>query len=394
MNVSHHPAPAGLFAYLKKLLTLIIRDRIPARASGLAFTTILAMVPLMTMLISFGSRELVEGPVKELIMTTILPTSQEMVFNQLTSFAENSRKLGTWGLVITIVVVFLLINKIELDVNALLRARPNRGLLTRLAIYMVTLIFSTLTVGSSFSLTNDLIQIMTMKLTPRFTLLQVLFSSLGSIVLIGMTILLLIMLVSSARIRWKSALTGALAGAILWEFAKKAFSLWATYSIRNSVIYGSLFMIPILFIWINLAWIIILSSLEVAYLHQHPGYLLYLEDNSSAPALQTVMTIKLYLIIAGEFREGKKPPQLEDLSASTGLPETEVLSLLDRLIKYVLILRTDQKGYLPASDPETVDHTVLVNAALDEASVEACFSAEEARDIWEDFREIRSQRKE
>ncbi len=394
MSELENPAPVGFPAYLKKLITLIIRDRIPARASGLAFTTILALVPLMTMLISFGSRELVEGPVKDLIMTTILPTSQETIFYQLTSFAENSRKLGKWGLAITIVVVFLLINKIELDVNALLRARPNRKLLTRLSVYIITLVFSTLTIGSSFTLTNDLIEVLTLKLAPRFSPLQTLYSSLGSIVLIGMTILMLIMLVSSARIRWRSALTGALAGALFWELAKKGFSLWATYSIRNSVIYGSLFMLPILFIWINLAWIIILSSLEIAYLHQHPDYLIYLEDNRNAPALQAVLTIKLYLFICDEFKGRRKPPQLEDLSAYMGLPEMEVLGLLDRLIKYILIVRTDQKGFVPSSDPEDISREELMVAVLDEASVEYCLSGGEAKKIWEDFRTHRIQRKE
>jgi YihY family inner membrane protein len=94
------------YDYLKKLLHLIIKDRIPARATSLAYTTILAMVPLAAVFISFGSRELLDGPLKNIILTTILPESQEMIFDWITSFAENSRKLGTWGLVITVTVVF------------------------------------------------------------------------------------------------------------------------------------------------------------------------------------------------------------------------------------------------------------------------------------------------
>ena len=380
--------------YLKTLLKLIVSDRIPAKASSLAYTTILAMVPLMAMLISFGSRELVEGPIKDYITMTILPTSQEYIFDQLTSFAENSRKLGAWGLAITIVVVFLLINKIEIDVNSLLRARPNKSLLTRLAIYIVTIIVGTLTIGSSFSLTNDLIEIMTLKLPEEFTTFRMLLSSLGSIVLIGMTILLLMMFVSSARMKWKSALTGAFTGAVVWELAKKGFSLWATYSIRNSVIYGSLFLIPLLFIWINLAWIIILSSLELAYLHQHPKYLLYFEENRDAPSLQTVMAMEVYMEVVREFKEKRKPPQLEDLAAFTGLPEMELLVLLDRLIRYVLIIKTDQKGFVPASEPSEVTFEELLKAALDEESIECCLTESRAKELWTDFLNSYNYRKE
>ncbi|MDC7222550.1 MAG: YihY family inner membrane protein [Spirochaetales bacterium] len=373
--------------YVKKLVKLIIRDRIPAKATGLAYTTVLAMVPLMTMLISFGSRELVEGPIKELITTTILPTSQDFIYSQLTSFAENSRKLGTWGLTITIVVVFLLINKIEIEVNALLRARPSRNILTRLSIYFLTIIISTLTIGSSFSLTNDLIRPFDWELPKAFTPFRTFLSSFGSVVLIGITIITLIMLVSSARIKWKSALTGALTGALIWELAKKGFSLWATYSIRNSVIYGSLFMVPILFIWINLAWIILLSSLEIAYLHQHPDYLLFLEESRHAPSLQAVMTVEIYLAIKEKFQSKEKAPQLEDLTFLTGLPEVEVLSLLDRLMKYTLIVKTDQKGYVPASDPDKISGEELIRAALDEKSAENCLSDSDGKKLWKNFLE-------
>ncbi|MDC7221688.1 MAG: YihY family inner membrane protein [Spirochaetales bacterium] len=375
--------------YVKKLFKLIVRDRIPAKSTSLAYTTILAMVPLMTMLISFGSRELVEGPVKDLITTIILPTSQDTIFLHLTSFAENSRKLGTWGLTITIVVVFLLINKIEIEVNALLRARPNRSILTRLAIYFITIIAGALTIGGSFSLTNDLISLISWELPAAFSTFQTIFSSLGSMVLIGLTILLLIKLVSSARLKTKSALVGAVTGAIVWELTKKIFSLWATYSIRNSVIYGSLFMIPILFIWLNLAWIIILSSLEIAYLHQHPDYLLFIEENRHAPSIQAVMTMEIFLTIKEKFQEGEKAPQLEDLTFQTGLPEVEVLSLLDRLLKYVLIVKTDQRGYVPASDPDHVSHNDLIRAALDEESVNSSLSDSEGKKIWLDFIESR-----
>jgi membrane protein len=390
MNILRPLGRVNPFEYIKQLFKLIFRDRVPAKATGLAYTTILAMVPLMTMLISFGSRELVEGPVKDLITTTMLPTSQDFIFSHLTSFAENSRNLGKWGLSITIFVVFLLINKIEIEVDALLRARPNKNILTRLAIYFLTIIIGTLTISSSFSLTNDIVNLISWDLIKRFSPIQKFYSSIASIILIGITILMLIMLVSSACIKWRSALTGAVAGAFFWELAKKIFSLWASYSIRNSVIYGSLFLIPILFIWVNLAWIIILTSLEIAYLHQHPDYILFLEEKRQAPSLQAVMTLEIYLAIKDKFLDGEKAPQLEQLTFLTGLPEIEVLLLLDRLLRYNLILKTDQKGYVPSSDPDRVTKEEMINAALDDESAHRCLSESKAKKLWMDFMESRT----
>lgn len=377
------PGDFRFYHYLRRLFTLIVKDRIPARATSLAFTTTLALVPLVTVFVSFGSQELLEGPVRDFITTIILPTSQEMVFDTLTNFAENSRKLGTWGLIITLAVVFLLINKIEIDVNTILRARPNRNFFTRLFIYLAILIFGTITVGYSFSLTNDLIQLMTFELPDKYSPLETLFSSLGSMSLIALMIFSLMTVMSSAKVRMKSALWGAFWGALLWELTKKGFSLWAGYSIRNSVIYGSFFLVPLLLIWINLAWIIILASLEITYFHQHPDYLLLMEENNRAPSFQVLMAIELYRLIEKEALEKRDAPPLEYLAEKTGLPEEEALKLLQRLISYDLIGKTGSKGYRPWK--KQVAQGELMEAVLDDRAIENRGFTRESLRLWNSF---------
>jgi membrane protein len=283
---------------------------------------------------------------------------------------------------------FLLINKIEIDLNALLRARPNRNLLTRAGIYFGILIFGTLTIGSSFTITNDLIELMTLKLPQEYSLLETVLTSLVSIFLIGLTIFLLMMLVSSAKIQLRSALWGAFWGAIFWEAAKKGFSLWAHYSIRVSVIYGSFFLIPLLFIWIQLAWIIILSSLEIAYFHQHPDYLLLMEENKRAPSFQALMTIELFQQIKMEWDIQNSSVPLEHLADCTGLPEEEILHLVNRLKRYKLVNGDDRKGYIPVK--ESVEEEKLMYAALDRDGVNNQKSLHKnVIEIWNRFLDYR-----
>lgn len=383
MEIRHSYGSFHPLDYLKKLINLVDSDRIPARASSLAYTTILALVPLMTMLISFGSQDFINGPLRDLLMNIMLPTSQEIIITHLTSFAENSSKLGVYGLIIAVVIIFILINKIEIDVNLILRARPNKKLHTRIGIYLSTLVIGTLAIGSSFSLTNDLLNLMSLDLPTQFSPLKTLFSSVGSVTLITLTILLLIMVVSSAKIQFKSALLGALSGAITWELAKKGFSLWANMSIRNSVIYGSLFMIPLLFVWINLAWIIILVSIEISYLHQHPNYLLVIEGAYQSPANQAIMAIEVYYLILTENEKESTPVHLELITKATGLPENEVLLLIDRLSRYSLIKPFGRNSYLPIDDPRNKERETILNAALDGDLINWGLVDNRTRNIWD-----------
>jgi membrane protein len=65
-------------------------------------------------------------------------------------------------------------------------------------------------------------------------------------------------LVPNCRVRWRDAIAGALAGALLFEAARNGFA-WYVQDLANyQAVYGALAVIPILLIWIYLSWVIVL----------------------------------------------------------------------------------------------------------------------------------------
>lgn len=336
------------------------KDRCFQRASGLSFSTILAIVPLMAIFVGFGGGSAIfSDGVKKIVAETLLPTSQGLILDAFESFIENSKKLGTVGLIFFLITAIFLCSNIENHFNTLLRSRPNKEPFTRAAVYISTLIFGSLFIGASFSFTSPIVSLAT-----SFTMeilqpvaIQLLFSG-ATIFFIMLVIITLINGLTTAKVRFRSSLFGGLIGAIFWEISKRLFTLWAGASVRNSIIYGSLFIIPLLFLWVYIGWIIILISVEITYVHQHKALIDWKYHNREAinPYRDILTGLEIYLYIARCFFEKRDPPSSKNILAEFELPEDSFFKMINKMEKtgYVYFLSSGKQQLVPSSPPDQV----------------------------------------
>ena len=71
-------------------------------------------------------------------------------------------------------------------------------------------------------------------------------------------------MVAPRRLSWTHALAGAAVATCLFEVLKWGFGLYIAYFPSYEAIYGALATIPILLVWVFLAWAVILFGAEVA----------------------------------------------------------------------------------------------------------------------------------
>lgn len=364
-----------------------IQDRIPNRAAGLSFTTLLALIPIFTVILSFGGFDNIETSLQNFIVKSILPASQEPILTMLNEFALNSKRLGTWGLLVSMVIIVLLLNTIEKTFNQILRTRPSKDFFVRVSTYIATLVFGILLIGASLTFTGNFSGFWSQLTGLEKLITRPFFLGLFSISTITISLILMFILIPAGQVRFKPVLTGALFGGIFWEGAKQLFSLWAGHSVRNSVIYGGFFLIPLTFIWVDLGWIIILGALEITYVKQHGNIPKGSRRGIELPKERMILSLEIYLYICRLFQKRRRPPRLIDICNFTQLSEESTLILLEPFIqrKLIYIVKEKVNTYVPSTELDRIHLKEVIHVILNGNGKAKPFLEEKGGRIWEHF---------
>ncbi len=341
------------------------------RASGLAYSSLLALVPLAALVLSiftlFGSYESITQQVQNFLVHTLVPTKQDMIISALNEFTANSRTLGALGLFLFLFTsVFMLMN-IENNFNQIWGCPSTRGIVGRFSSYTSILVAGSILIAASFSVTQAALSYFSISEISQLAALHRLLIKILPTLFIWLTFFLMITVVPSARVRFPSALLGSFVGALLWDLARFFFSLWVNTSVRISVIYGSLAMIPLFLIWLFIAWLIILLSLVIAYVHQYhkqrwTGTLLRQTDCRQ----DLLVGLEVFLAICRTHWQGEPPPSLEGLAERLSLPDSRVRLAIEKLQEPPLIHPTGIStiGYIPAQSLERLPVQKVLSAVL------------------------------
>ena len=253
--------------YLKYLFVRFKEDRIIFYSGYLSYVTLLSMVPLLAVTFSAFSLFPVfqewRGELEAFVFKNFVPTMGEAIQGHFLRFIENATKMTPVGLVILILLALLLIYSIDHTLNHIWRVRKNRRLIVSFSIYWVVLTLGPVLIGTSLLTTSYLLSLTGFE---ENTLLAVrkLFLELLPYLASFSSFLLLYLVVPNTSVHFWSALSGAMIAATLFELSKSAFALYFTHFPVYQAIYGALAIIPLLFIWVYVSWIVVLVGAQVA----------------------------------------------------------------------------------------------------------------------------------
>lgn len=240
-------------------------DRITVSAGHLAYVSLLSLVPFImvffTVMSAFPAFGTARTKLEDFIFNNFVPASGDVVQNYMTEFVGNASEMGAVGILSLLVVALLLISNIDKTLNAIWRTPSDRPLVYTFAIYWMVITLGPLLMGSSVVVSSYLIGLANFaeEYTPGLgTFLLKLVPSVMAI----LAFLILYMLVPNRRVQFKHALSGAVLATLLFEFSKKGFSVYVTSFPSYELIYGALAVIPILFVWVYLSWIVVLLGAE------------------------------------------------------------------------------------------------------------------------------------
>jgi len=253
-----------------------LRDIDLARTAGsLSFTTLLAIVPLITVAFSFVGRfPIFEDSLKVLeqfMLKHMLPFgAASEIRGYITGFAEQAARLTGVSVALIAVSAALAMASVERQINAIWGIRQGRSLPRRVIVYALGLTAVPVLIGASISITTWLVMHSLAAVSVRRTIgneiahaLPFLFATAG-----------LTVLYKGVPARHVGVVPAIVAGAIAaaaLEGAKHAFGWYLAQVTTYEVVYGALAALPIFLLWIYLCWIIILAGAAVSASITDPG---------------------------------------------------------------------------------------------------------------------------
>ena len=260
-----------MFPWRNTLQTLRIRfdqDQLGLTASSLTFTTLLALVPFFTVLLSvftaFPSFGRLQDTLQRWLVDSLIPAEiAEQVMDYLLQFASKASQLGVVGLAFLLLTVVSLILTMDKTLNQIWRVQRMRPLGQRLLIYWGVITFGPLLMGLSIATTSYVLSASSGWVSVLPESVQLGFNSL-EFFLLAAAMAALYHYVPNTSVKWRHAWAGGLFVAIGMALAKKVLGLYLSTVPTYSAIYGTFATLPILLIWIYTCWVIFLLGAVVA----------------------------------------------------------------------------------------------------------------------------------
>lgn len=243
-------------------------DRLGLTASSLTFTSILALVPFFTVVLAVFSAFPMFSRVQEVLqnwlLQSLIPNSISLpVLDYLTQFSAKASQLGLVGFSALIVTALALMLTVDRTLNNIWRVPKLRPLGQRVLIYWAALTFVPLLLGSSLALTSYAISASRGLVETLPNGVQLLINTLQFVVLAG-AMAALYHSVPNTRVRWRHAWAGGIFVSVGIELAKKGLAMYLAGVPTYSAVYGTFATLPILLVWIYIAWVIVLLGAVVA----------------------------------------------------------------------------------------------------------------------------------
>jgi len=343
----------------------IKRDNIYIKASALTFFSILSVIPLVAL--AFGIAKGF-GLSDELRAQIIMQFhNQEQVMNWILDFANNTLEQTSGGWLAGIGVAFLfysvgqLLSYVEGTFNSIWRVEETRVWYRQVTDYLAVIIL----VPALFIASSSVTVLATTKLTDilsRSDMLEV-FKPVVSFLVKLIPFILLCTLSTAAflampntRVKLRSALFAGLIAGIALQLLQIVYVESQMGITRLGALYGSFAAVPLLMVWIQMSWVVVLMGAQLSYYMQNiTRYEFEFDVQKVSPRQKKRLSLLVMHSLIDDFVKGVKPRAPEEISLELSLPVRTVHDCLDMLREASMVTEvwneeTERNVYQPATD--------------------------------------------
>ena len=347
---------------LTRFITMrFMQDRCMETAASLTFTTLLSLVPLITIALTVFSAfpvfENFSTQIKIYLLNNLMPEAAGVIITQyMQQFTDSAARLTTVGIGFLAVTAMLMMLTIDKAFNVIWRATRPRPLVKRLVVYWAVLTLAPLLIGASLSLTSWLVGL-SMGYARHIPLFGVGVLKILPVIFTTMAFTLLFRLVPNRHVPLAHALFGALVAAIAFESMNRMFGYYISHFPTYKLVYGAFASVPIFLMWIYLSWLIILFGAEIAASLSHWRTPATKKLSSTTRLLDALRVLQ---IMVNGFQQGKVST-FPKLSKSLHIGYDELEKILDKLASANMVCKAEGQGWLLMRDANHIRASELLH---------------------------------
>lgn len=340
-------------SFTRFVVSRFLADECRQNAASLTYTTLFAVVPMLTVLFSvlsaIPSLKQISHQIQSFIFRHFLPDTGIKVQNYLSEFATQASNLTIVGVFMLFVTAVMMLVTIEKAFNQIWKVKQPKQSVVGFLRYWAVLSLGPFLLGAGFAISSYITSLRVF--SDAEELVGMVFSGLQILpfVFTGLAFSLLYIAVPNCRVPVKAGFGAGFFAATLFEIAKNIFAFFVSDFSSYELIYGAFAAFPLFLLWVYLSWMIILLGVEVCR-----ALTLYKEANKKNrhPVLALLDILQLFYLRQLEGRS------VSDLEAMDILGKREVetwTQLADILLTQRFIQKTESGHYVLVRNLEKVD---------------------------------------
>lgn len=295
----------------------LVQNRPLLQAASLAYATILALIPLLALLFAILKSLGIQRLLAAHLMDRLAPGSHDFA-EQIFAYIEATQvtSLGVFGVLWLIAALVILMTDIEQAFNTAWHVTQTRPFRRKLSDYLSIFLLFPIFMAVAISLSSGLFSHPVLRNFLSGIMPSLFYSATTNLLSLGLlwvafTFIYLVM--PNTRVRFVSALLGGVIGGSIWQLAHIIFAWFQGAATYYNAIYGALYHLLFLVIWIFWSWLVVLFGTEVAHAHQNLERLRlsYARPTPGREPVDEYLVLAALVAIASRFVK-RRPPLTPD----------------------------------------------------------------------------------
>jgi membrane protein len=347
-----------LISRLAELVRVVVRrfqeDHGLQTASSLTFTTLLSLVPIitvaLTLITAFPVFQGMSGVIQDWVFDNMVPESADIIEEYADQFVDNAAKLTAVGIVFLAVTAIMLLVTIDDAFNGIWRVRHPRPMLQRALIYWALITIGPLLIGGSLSL-NSWLMSASAGWTQHIPYAGATLIKFSAIALVCIALALLYYAMPNRPVQVRDAIFGGVLAGVVFELTKQGFGFYISHFPTYKLVYGAFAAVPVFLMWLYISWLVVLlGAVAVASL---PEWRQQTVQGRLAPGSNFVYALQVLkaLWLAQQRGDVVTVPQLH---GNLHIRYERLEAILDAMQRASWVNRAVPAGWVLHRNPETI----------------------------------------